>query len=137
VAKLTGKNLYIAFGSTVLSAAQRSLSITEEQETADVTAGADTYRNFANTVRMIEAEAELVYQDGTAGSAILAALTLGAEGTLVWGPEGNTTGLPRKGFLARVVNVSQDIPFDDAITITLGWQMAGTALVYNGITDKF
>lgn len=137
MAKLTGKSLYMAFGSTVLSAAQRSLSITEEQETADVTAGADDYRNFANTVKMIEAEAELLYQDGTAGSAILAALPLGTEGTFVWGPEGNATGRPRKGFLARVVNISQDIPFDDAITITLGLQMAGTALAYNGITDKF
>lgn len=137
MAKISGAALYIQFGSTVLSATQRTLDVTEQQETADATAGADTYRNFVSTVKMIEASAELLMQDGTAGSALYAALIPGSQGTLIWGQEGNATGKPKKGFYATLVDTSVSYPFDDVIAMKAKFQMAGTALAFNGYTDKF
>lgn len=136
MAKLTGKSLYLQFGSTNISGEQRTFDVSEMQETADVTAGADNYRNFANTVKTIEATAEIIMKEhSTGGSAILAALSLGTGGTLIWGPEGTATGKPKKGFYATLVDFSQAIPFDDAYTVKLKFQMAGTALAFNGVTD--
>lgn len=136
MAKLTGKNLYLQFGSTNLSGEQRTFDVTEQQETADTTAGADDYRNFANTVKMIEATAEIIMKNHAGGgSAVLAALALGTEGTLVWGAEGTATGKPKKGFLARLVDASQAIPFDNVYLLKLKFQMAGTALAFDGVTS--
>jgi len=135
--KISGKNLYVAFGSTVLSSTQRSFDVTEVLEQADSTAGADEYRNFVNTVKSIEATMEIVMSDGTAGSALRAAIYNGAQGTLVWGAEGNATGRPRKGFYATVVDASESYPYDDVVVMKTKFTMAGTALAYNGVTDKF
>lgn len=136
MARLTGKNLYVSYAGTALGGSQRTFEVTENQETADLTAGADDYRNFGNTVKTISATMEIV-MDGhsSGGSALLAALTLGGTGTLQWGAEGSASGNPKKAFMARLVDASQSIPFDDAYVINLEWVMAGTALIYNGITD--
>lgn len=136
MAKLTGKRLRIFYAGTDLSGEFRTVDVTEQQETADVTAGADDYRNFANTVKMIEVTAEIIMKEhGSGGSAILAAMSLGGEGTLIWGAEGTATGKPKDGFYARLVDRSRPIPFDDAYLIKAKWQMAGTALAFNGVTD--
>lgn len=142
MAKLTGKNLYLKFGSTVLSGTQRSLEVNEEIETADATAGADDYRNYLTTVKTIGATVELVmreHADSTSpnGSAIFAALVLGTEGTLEWGVEGTATGKPRKGFVARVTRFDQNLAFDDVYTISVEFSNAGTALVYDGYLSKY
>lgn len=138
MAKLTGKNLYISYNSTALGDTYRSLEVTETQETADVTAGADDYRNFANTVKMIEATVEFIVKDySNGGSAQLALLTLGGTAPLVWGAEGTATGMPKKGYMARLVETPVTLKFDDAYTIKAKFAMAGTAMLYNGVTDKW
>lgn len=138
IAKLTGKNLYAAFAGTALNAKQRSFEVMEKQETVDSTAGADDYRNTINTVKTIGAKMELIMEThATGGSAILAALTLGAEGTLIWGAEGSGSGLPKDGFYARLIDNSKKLKFDDLYLLNLEWENAGTARSFNGITDKF
>lgn len=136
MAKLSGKNLWVSFSGTTLSSEMRSFDVNLAQETADATAGADEYRNFVNTVKTIEASMELVMKEhSTGGSAIKAALAAGAEGTLLWGPEGTATGKPKYGFYARISEASETIPFDDVWTKSVTFQNAGTALLFNGVTD--
>ena len=136
MAKLTGKNLYVEYDGNSLTGTQRAFEVSESQETADTTAGADDYRNFANTVKTISATMEIVMVDhGGNGSALLAALVLGGTGTLQWGAEGSATGMPKKAFMARLIDASQPMPFDDTYVINLEWAMAGTALIFDGITD--
>lgn len=136
MAKLSGKALYVSFAGTVLSSEMRSFDVTLTQETADATAGADDYRNYVNTVKAIEASMEIVMkQHSTGGSAIKAVLAAGAEGTLLWGPEGTAAGLPKYGFYARVSEASEAIPFDDVWTKSVTFQNAGTALLFDGVTD--
>lgn len=135
MAKLSGKALYVSFAGTVLSTEQRSFDVNLAQETADATAGADEYRNFVNTVKTIEASLEIVMKEhSTGGSAIKAALAAGAEGTLLWGPEGTAAGKPKYGFYARISEASETIPFDDVWTKSITFQNAGTALLFDGVT---
>lgn len=135
MAKLTGKNLYVTFGTTVLSAAQKSFEVTETMEQADVTAGADDYRNFLATVKTIEATMEMVMREHSdGGSAILASLYLGDQRDLVWGVEGTATGKPRDGFRAMLVERTKTMKFDDAYVLKLKWVNYGTAILYNGVT---
>lgn len=136
--KLTGKDLFVSYAGTSLASEQRSFDVTEMQETADATAGADSYRNFINTVKTVEASMELIAKShGDGGSAIFAALSLGSTGTVIYGPEGTATGSPRFGFLGRLVEFSKQLKFDDVYLVKLKWQNAGTAMIYNGVTDKF
>ena len=138
MAKLTGKNLFVSYGGVTLSAAQRSFEVMEKQETADATAGADEYRNTLNTVKTIGAKMEFIMREHSdGGSALLVALTLGSTGTVLWGAEGNGTGKPKDAFSGRLVDASRKLKFDDVYLINLEWEMAGTARIFNGITDLF
>lgn len=138
MAKLTGKNLYVNFNGTILSAEQRSFEVMEKQETVDSTAGADDYRNTLPTVKTIGAKMEIIMkQHSTGGSAIMAALALNTEGTVLWGAEGSGSGLPKDAFTGRLVDNSKKLKFDDVYLWTLEWENSGTSRIFNGITDKF
>lgn len=133
MAKLTGKNLYVEFAGTDLSATLRNFSVSDTQEQADVTAGADDYRNYANTVKTTEATFELLVQDwANGGSALAAAVYSGAQGTLIWGPEGTAAGKPKRGFYATITQYDEALPFDDAYTASVTMTMAGTAMAFSG-----
>lgn len=135
--RFTGKNLYVKFGSTVLSTHGRNFDVPHEQEQVDGTAGADDYRVFLNTVKNISASMEILMSSGAAGSAVIAALSTGTEGTLEWAPEGTASGKPKWGFAARVANASQALPYDDVAMLSIEWTNYGSALVYNGATAVY
>lgn len=138
ITKLSGKDLYVEYNGTNLSAAYKSLEIDEKQGTVDATAGADDYRNHINTIKEIEATLEIIMQDfASGGSAILALLSLGGTAPLIWGTQGTASGKPKKGFMARLVEAPQSLKFDDLYTIKAKYTMAGTALLFNGVTDKY
>jgi len=133
--KISGNQLYAAFGATLLNGSQRSFDVKETMEQADSTAGADAYRNFVNTVKTIEVDVEIIVQDGTAGSALRAALVPGSQGTLIWGVEGTAAGKMKKGFFATITDSSESDPFDDVLLIKAKFTMAGTALAFNGYSS--
>lgn len=136
--KYSGAALHLEFGGTNISATRRTLDMTHNMETADSTAGADSYRNFVTTVKMIEASAEILsHTHSTGGSAQVAALQAGALGTLIWAPEGTATGKPKWGFYAMLSEISPSYPFDDVVVYKAKWVMAGTALAFNGYTDLY
>jgi hypothetical protein len=136
--KYSGAALYIEFAGTNISATRRTLDVTHNMETADSTAGADAYRNFVTTVKMLEASVEILgLTFATGGSAQTVALQPGASGTVIWGPEGNGTGSPKWGALMMLSEFSPSYPFDDVVVYKGKFVMQGTALAFNGYTDKF
>lgn len=135
MAKLSGSALYVSFGGVNLSATIRNFEWTHEQETADATAGADPYRNHVTTVKNTEATCELLIQDHATGTAIHAAVKIGTSGTLLWGLEGTATGKPKGGFYAVVSQGDQSYPFDDVAVISLTFMCAGTALLFDHVTN--
>lgn len=138
MAKISGKNVYVSFAGTALGDSLRNVQIAQSQETADATAGADSFRNYVATVKTVEVTAEAVMKDyGNGGSALRSLLAVGSEGTLIIGVEGTAAGKPKFGFLARINQADEAVPYDDVVTISLTWEMAGTALAFNGTTSKF
>ncbi len=136
--KYSGAALYLEFGGTNISATRRTLDVSHNMETADATAGADAYRNFVTTVKMLEVEAEVLgLTFGTGGSAQTAALQPGVFGTLIWGPEGTATGSPKWGAYMMLSEFSPSYPFDDVVVYKAKFVMGGTALAFNGYTDKY
>lgn len=127
--RYTGKDLYVSFAGTELTADQRSFSITREQETADVTAGADDYRAVKATVKNFSATLEIVADSSATGTAILGVVSEGSEGTLEWGPLGTTTGKPKNSMVCLVTSVSGNLNFDDAVVYTIEFQGAGGAFI--------
>lgn len=135
--RFTGKPLVVKFRGITLTEHGRNFEITHEQEQADGTAGADDYRVFLNTVKNIGASMDILQSSGTAGSAVIAALQPGQEGTLEWAPEGTATGKPKWGFVGRVSNSSMSHPYDDVAMLAVEWTNAGQSLVYDGSTAVY
>lgn len=117
MAEYTGGNLYLRFGSTVLSGDFRSFSPEETIETVDASAGNDTFRTKLTTLKDGSASVSLV--DQTGGTALWGALVPGMQGTLEWGPEGTAAGKPKHTAMAIVTSRSRDIPYDDIVVLNV------------------
>ena len=126
--RYTGKDLYVEFGGTDITTDQRSFSVSREQETADTTAGADGARSFKATVKAYSATLEMLADSSAAGTAMLAAVKEGTEGTLTWGPLGTTSGLPKSSMACIVSSVSVSLNFDDAVVYSIEFQGQGALL---------
>lgn len=142
MARITGKNAKILWidateGTVDLSTNLRNFTFDHEEEQADATAGADTYRVFIPTVRTISPTAELVMEEKSTGSAALVVSQLGRDGTLLWGPEGTATGKPKWGMHARVSLASEDWPYDNVSIRNLEWVNQADDLLYDGASDTW
>lgn len=129
--RYTGKDLAVLFvhsgGTANLSGDLRSLTVSREQETADSTAAEDPARVYKNTVKKFGAQLKAMFT-GTAGSAVFAAATLGAEGTLLYAPLGTTAGRPKGGFPAIIKTQPVTIPYDNMIEVDIDFQGNGAEL---------
>lgn len=138
--RMTGVSLYVGWidgsGTVTINGDFTALNVDYELETADLTAGTDAMRAYKGTIKNFNASLEQFYT-GTAGTAVAARLEPGDTGTLLWGPKGTATGMPKWGIAAMVTKVSMPIPFDDGIKTTLDFVPQGADLAYNGNTIVF
>jgi hypothetical protein len=123
--RYTGKDLYIQWaysgGTIVLNTDYRSLTTSEETDTEDASAGADTHKSYKPTLADTTIELELL--DNTSNSsAFWGALTPQTEGTLTWGPHGTATGKPKYSVPALVNSREREFPYDGMVTITVEFQ---------------
>lgn len=137
--RMTGANLYVALihsgGTANLSGDARTLEITREQETADITAGADGARSYKGTLKNYSFSLEALYI-GTAGTASYGSADIGKEGTLRVGPNGTAAGSPKGEWPVIVTQNSLSIPFDDAVMASIEFQGQG-AEISNPFTATF
>jgi len=138
MAKASGKTCYVEFNGTALWVSSREFSVTEEQNTADATAGADVYENMVLTTKKISAGLKLVMLTSATGGAIIATrLRPGNTFNLLWGFEGNTAGSPKGGFLAIVKKFNRSAPYDGVIAIDVEFEMAGETLLFDDSIAKW
>ena len=119
----TGKNLYLKFGSTVLSSDFRNFSAAETMDVVDASAGSDAARTYLTTLEDGTASLELV--DQTGGSVLWAAVKKGTGGTLEWGPEGTAGGKPKHTCYAIVTNRERSMPYADVVVLSVSFQFSG------------
>ena len=126
MARYTGKDLAIAWvwtgGTAWLEADFRSMSTTEDQESADSTAGSDTYKAYIPTVADASGEVQLLDTTGATGTTEWGAIAPANVGTLVWYPEGTATGKPTHTAPAFISSRQREFPYDDVVTITASYQ---------------
>jgi hypothetical protein len=126
--RLTGKDLVIIFqtggNEYILSGDQNSLDVTQDSNQADMTAGNDEYTYAKVTTKRRSANLATKYT-GTNGTATWGMLQEGAEGTLLWGVGGTTTGKPKGGFPATLTAKNPNMPFDNAIVSTASFAGQG------------
>ena len=123
MAGITGKNLYIAFGGTVLDTDYRSFGSSEEMGLVDQSAGSDAARTYLTTLT-----------DGTSSLTILiqaddtttwGAVAVGTEGTLEWGEEGTASGKPKHTVNAIVATREKSMEYADVVVADVSFQYSG------------
>lgn len=125
-----GKDLYIgagASGATAITGDQRTFTVSKTIDIVDLSAGADTDKGYTFSLKDGDASLELL-DTGSSGSAVLALFQPGAQGTLLYGPQGTASGKPKGGFVYIVKDLKESYPYTDAVMLTVTFQKSGTAL---------
>ncbi len=116
-----------AGGTVTLHGDYRSCEYNREMETVDGSAGGDGARAAKATLKKFGATVEVCYT-GTAGSATMTRLALGASGTLIVSPQGTATGKPKGGGPMIVKGAPLPVTFDDLVVYTITFEGAGNEL---------
>lgn len=122
--RITGKDLYIAFNGTDISADFTSVSFSEEGDLVDVTAGDDTYHYYVPTDR-VDGTCDYEGYYDSAGSVAWTALPVNTAGTLTIAPLGTAATNPKWEWSRVIVQSrSPEIPFDGGITVSATFQFS-------------
>jgi hypothetical protein len=129
MARITGHDLAVCWaysgGSVWLEDDYRSLSISEDVNDANSTAGNDTYAGHLPTYTDASADFEML---GTSGSGTLHwnRIAPRTEGTIYWYPEGTASAKPYHYAAAYIQTRGRDYPYADVVSVTVGFQFQGT-----------
>lgn len=122
MARITGKSLYLTFGSTVLSTDYQTLDVSDDANLVSVVAGPDTVETFATTYTSATASYKGLY-DATNGPTIEAAVVPNTAGTLTWSPQGTASGKEKRSATAIVKSLKPSYPFAGAIELSVEFQL--------------
>lgn len=123
--RMTGKDLYMTFGGTVLSGDFTTVSVAEEADLADVTAGAETVHYYLFTRSDGTLDLESYFNQASGGSAERAVIDPGDAGTLIIGPRGTETTYPKWTCTRALVKTRRlDYPFDTGARMRVTFQFS-------------
>lgn len=126
MAEYTGNDLYLSFAGTTVHADFREFSASEEIDLVDASAGADVAKTYLTALEDGTASLTLLDQTGgTAATAMWQLMDKGAEGSLIWAPEGTATGKPKHYVNAIVSSRERSMPYDDVVELTFEFQFSG------------
>ena len=118
-------------GTVIISGDQTEFTVDRNTQQIDATAGSETDRAYLNGLG--DAKFTLkIYETGAAGSALAAALKNGVAGTLIYGTQGSTAGLPKFSHAANVSNHKADVKFDDKVMLDISFQGTGAWILDYG-----
>ena len=133
---LDGKSLYLEFDGLVIDTDYRDFDPGLSEVNTDSTAGADDLTSTHKIRDTCVPTLSVLLQGDAAGLAIRAKLAHGAEGNLIWGPRGNTAGLPKWGIEARVAsNLPLSHGAEQVLDIT--FENTGRGWLFDGESDTF
>lgn len=111
-------------GTVTLSGDYRKLSIKPVVQKIVGTAGSDAREVKYPAVKDVTVDIELVAQTG--GTAVLAALAEGVQGTLIVGPEGTASNKPKTTISAISNGAQQQLVYNDVSILTVTFDGDGT-----------
>lgn len=134
-AKITGKNLYLAFGATVVAQGgaanvrkewYSSFEYSLKGDTTEVTAGAVEYKEYIPTLRDGTAKLEMVFDSAEAALAMMESFDVLSQDVLTWGEvNGTATGSPKGQVNAIVTDLTKPFKFNDKAMISISFQFTG------------
>ena len=122
MARYSGKNLYVEFNGTELTADFRSFEVTENITIIDASAGDDAYKDKLTGQKDWTATFNGLATSGATGTALWGAVVPGTEGTLIWAPEGTASGKPKHSGTAIVSERSRTAPYEDVVEISISFE---------------
>jgi hypothetical protein len=141
MAHYTGKDLYIEWRGVDLTtqAQYRSLTVDNTIDTVEVSAGNDPDKSFLTTLRDATITLSFVDDTNAHGGTVRRAFAIGNYGTLVYGPEGTETGMPKFECACWVTGVPQPIEYATEVTREISLQKNGEWIANNDLdeTDVF
>jgi len=111
-------------GTVTLQGDYRKCSIKPSVQTIVGTAGSDPREVKYPAVKDASIDIELVAQ--ASGTAVLAALAEGVQGTVIVGPEGTATNKPKTTMSAISGGVAQEYVYNDISVLTASFMGDGT-----------
>jgi len=133
MARFSGSAMHLAWiwtGGTInLHSEFREFSYSPTLSLIDASAGSDTFRNYLPGIgEGGDISLTMVMPTySTGGTALLAALASGNQGTLIYGPEGTATGRPKVTIPAFSRGPSFTQPYDDVVELMCGFQQSSAA----------
>lgn len=124
MAKYTGKDMVVKFGTLSVAGQGRNLEVSQSADEIDVTSYGSTAKEFITG--LIERSGTLEILDDQASSAIRTAFTPGSANSLTWFPIGTTSGNPKFSVgTAVITEANLSYPYDDAVLISVSMRLSG------------
>ncbi len=126
-----GSNLDVkwvhAAGTATLTGDQTAFEYSPSVDLIDQTAGADTNKSYIVGTKDGKASLTAYLQSGTStgGTVTFNTCIEGAEGTLIFSPEGTATGKPKSTIPAISLGWSQSMPFAGNVEVKVDFQQNG------------
>lgn len=118
MAKYTGKDMVILFGTLNISGQGRSLDVDQSADEIDATAYGDAEKDFI--VGKSERTGSMEVLDDSASTTVRQALAVGTINSMTWYPLGTASGRPK--FTAGttvVLGKSISYPYDDVVLMSV------------------
>lgn len=126
--RYTGKDMVITINAIELTAEYKSLTVKESMNSAEATGGADGHEFSLTTYGAGSVDVEVlgVREADTNYADIQTETAKGSVGPLVWGPEGDATGLPRFTAAGYVESRDGEYKFDDAVGLKFSYKLTAS-----------
>jgi predicted secreted protein len=124
VAKYTGKDMAVRFGTFSVAGQGRQLEVSQSADEVDVTTYGSTDKEFL--AGLIDRTATLDILDDSTNANIRNAFKTGTSNSLAWFPLGIGTGLPKFSVgTAVVTEANLSYPYDDAVVVSVSMRLSG------------
>jgi hypothetical protein len=130
MARFSGSAMYLQWihpaGTALLHSEFRQFDWTPTLSLIDASAGADTFRNYLPGIgEGGDIQLSMVMPTGaTGGTALISALALATQGTLVYSPEGTAVGKPKFTIPAFSKGPAFSHPYDGIVEMKIGFQQS-------------
>lgn len=124
MAKYTGKDMVIKFGTVSVAGQGRSLEISQAADEVDVTTYGSTDKEFITG--FVDRSATLEILDDSGSTTVKDAFAPGSSSSLTWFPQGTANGKPKYSVgTAVVTGADESYPYDDAVVISTTLRLSG------------
>lgn len=126
---ITGQNAVIKWiwtgGTAAMNGDYRSVSVNETTDLAETTAGSDAYKTHLATIKSASIDYSGLFPTAAAGTALIAALAAGNDGTLLIYPEGTASGKLSRSYPAISMGPKLSIPYNEVVEISCSFTSNG------------